>query len=71
MKNYLSFFQILISLSLIVAILLQSQGGGLSSVFGARGEFYRSKRGVEKLVFYLTIMLSLLFLISSVLNLIV
>lgn len=71
MKNYLSFFQILISLSLIVAILLQSQGGGLSSVFAARGEFYRSKRGVEKLVFYLTIMLSLLFLISSVLNLIV
>lgn len=71
MRNYLPFFQIFISLSLIIAILLQSQGGGLGTVFGSRGEFYRSKRGVEKIVFYLTIALSLLFLISSILNLVV
>jgi len=71
MKNYLIFFQIFISISLIVAVLLQTPGGGLGGLFGSGGEFYRSKRGMEKIVFYLTIGLTILFLISSVLNLIV
>ena len=71
MKNYLTFFQIFISISLIFAILFQTPGGGLGSIFGSGGEFYRSKRGVEKIVFYLTIGLAALFLVSSILNLIV
>ena len=71
MKNYLTFFQIFISISLIIAILLQTPGGGLGSIFGSGGELYRSKRGVEKIVFYLTIGLTALFLVSSVLNLII
>jgi len=66
MKNYLIFFQIFISISLIVAVLLQTPGGGLGGLFGSGGEFYRSKRGMEKIVFYLTIGLTILFLISSV-----
>lgn len=70
MNQGLTFFQIFISACLIVAILLQSSGGGLGGLFGPSGEFYRSKRGVEKLVFYLTIILAVLFLISSILNLI-
>lgn len=70
MKVYLIFFQIFVSISLIVAILLQAPGGGLGSILGGGGEFYRSKRGMEKLIFYLTICLVVLFLISSVLNLI-
>lgn len=71
MKNYLPFFQIFVSLSLTVMILLQTPGrGGLGSIFGGGGEFYRSKRGMEKLVFYLTIILATLFLVSSLLNLV-
>lgn len=70
MKNYLTYFQIFVSIFLIASILLQTPGGGLGSIFGGGGEFYRSKRGMEKLVFYLTIGLAALFLISSVLNLI-
>lgn len=71
MDNFLTYFQIFISLCLIGAILLQTPGGGLGTVFGGGGQSYRSKRGVEKFVFYLTIFLSILFLVSSVLNLVV
>ena len=71
MKIYLTFFQIFVSALLIIAILLQSQGGGLGSAFGGQGEPYRSKRGMEKLVFYSTIGLAVLFFVSSILNLVV
>lgn len=71
MKNYFTYLQIIVSIFFIVAILLQTPGGGLGRVFGSSQEFYRSKRGMEKLIFYLTIGLAVLFLISSILNLIV
>jgi len=57
----ISLLQIIISLSLIAAILLQSRGQGLSSSFGGGGEFYRSKRGIEKILLIFTIILTLLF----------
>ncbi len=62
MNNILSVFQILTSLALIAAILLQAQGTGLGGLFGGAGEEYRSKRGVEKILFYATIALSVIFL---------
>lgn len=52
---------------LIVVILLQMQGGGLGSSFGGSGEFYRSKRSVEKLLVYATIVLAVLFGVFSIL----
>ena len=62
MAKLLSIFQIFISLALIVVILLQAQGTGLGGLFGGGGEEYRSKRGVEKMLFYVTIILSVVFL---------
>ena len=62
----LHILQILTAVLLIVAILLQAQGGGLSPVFGGGGEMYRSKRNVEKLLIYITIALSALLAIFSV-----
>lgn len=56
------------SLALIAVILLQAQGTGLGGVFGGGGEEYRSKRGVEKILFYLTIGLSVVFLGLSLLG---
>lgn len=70
MKNVLTFVQIIIAVLLVGAILLQNRGQGLSSSFGGGGEFYRSKRGLEKLLFWATIILACLFLLSSILNLI-
>jgi len=69
MSNYLIFFQIFVSILLIITILLQTPGAGLGTVFGGGGEFYRSKRGMEKIIFYLTIGLAILFLLTSILSL--
>lgn len=66
MKSILLSVQIVVSAMLIVVILLQAKGSGLSSAFGGEGGFYRSKRGVEKLFVYLTVILAALFLILSV-----
>ncbi|MEX2007796.1 MAG: preprotein translocase subunit SecG [Candidatus Levyibacteriota bacterium] len=62
--------QILISALLIGAVLLQSQSGGLSSAFGGGGEFYRSRRSLEKVLYAGTIVLAAAFGILSVILLI-
>ena len=70
MKNLFVFLQITTAILLIGAILLQSRGQGLGSSFGGGGEFYRSKRGLEKLLFWATIILVCLFATTSIVNLI-
>lgn len=65
--NILTLFQIIISVVLIGLILLQSGQGGLQAGFG--GEFYRTKRGAERLVFAATIVTAGLFFLVSLLNL--
>lgn len=65
MNQILLFTQIAVSITLIIIILLQAKGSGLSTVFGGEGGFYRSRRGVEKLFVYITIILTVLFLVLS------
>lgn len=64
----LNILQIIISLLLVGTILLQSRGGGLSPVFGGDGGGYRTRRGVEKMIFIATIILAILFLLTAVLS---
>lgn len=71
MKNILLVIQLITSVALITVILLQSKGSGLSSAFGGEGGFYRSKRGVEKLFVYLTVILAVIFLVLSLLQVII
>ncbi|MBI2616911.1 preprotein translocase subunit SecG [Candidatus Gottesmanbacteria bacterium] len=66
MVNFLFILQIFVSSLLIVLILLQAKGVGLGRAWGGGGEFYKSRRGVEKIVFYATIVLVVLFLITSI-----
>jgi len=48
--------QIIISIILIVSILLQERSGGLSGIFGGQGgEFYQTRRGLERIMFISTI----------------
>lgn len=68
MASWLSIIQLIFASSLIIAILLQSRGTGLGSIFGGTEESYRSKRGAEKLLFYATIGLAVGFLLTSVLS---
>jgi preprotein translocase subunit SecG len=59
--------QIVISVILIVSIILQAKGTGLSGVFGGSSN-YHAKRGAEKTLFYATIVLSVLFVILAIAN---
>lgn len=56
---------------LIILILMQERGTGLSATFGGTGSFYASKRGVEKLVFRLTVAMGVLFVILAVMAMVV
>lgn len=58
--------QVILAAGLIGAIALQNQGGGLGSSFGGSGEFYRSKRSIEKLLIYVTAVIAGLFAVISI-----
>lgn len=70
MKNYLSLFQIFVSILLIISILLQKRGTALGSAFGSGGVSYFSRRGLEKKIFWATCLLGALFIVLSLLILI-
>lgn len=59
--------EIIVAVFLIVSILLQSQGSGLSTAFGGGAEFYRSKRSMEKALRWGTIGLAVIFALISIL----
>jgi protein translocase SecG subunit len=67
MKEILIISQIIISILLALAILMQNKGMGLSSTFGGGSDsgFYSSKRGVEKLLSQITIVLAFLFVANA------
>ncbi len=54
---------------MIVLVMMQAKGSAMPSFYGGDGGVYRSKRGVEKIVFNLTIVFSGVFLLSSFLSL--
>jgi protein translocase SecG subunit len=63
----LNFIAIAAAVALIALVLLQMQGSGLSTAFGGTGEFYRSKRSVEKLLMWATVVTTVIFAIASLL----
>ena len=65
MQTYLNVAQIVLSIALILAVLLQVRGGGLGGIFGQPDSVFRTKRGVEKTLFQLTIALVVLFITIS------
>jgi protein translocase SecG subunit len=69
MNTPLLIAQIILSVLLTGAILLQAQGTGLGSAWGGGGETYHTRRGVEKVVFFFTILGIAVFIVLSVLNL--
>lgn len=69
MKTFFYAITAVSSVVMIVMILLQQQGSGLGSAFGGDSGSYRSKRGVEKIVFNLTIVSAVVFVLSLILGL--
>jgi len=70
LKSILPIIQIVLSILVIISILLQQRGGGLSAAFGGDGNIYRTKRGVEKVIFRATIVLTALLAASAIVTVI-
>jgi preprotein translocase subunit SecG len=62
---FLAIGQIIVAVALMVAILLQARGSGLSSTFGGDSAVYRSRRGIERRLWQFTIVLMVLFVLFS------
>jgi preprotein translocase subunit SecG len=71
--TYVNIIQIILSVALIAAIVLQSKGAGLGGLSGGSegGGVFRARRGVEKLLFNITIVLAIAFFITAVVNVVV
>lgn len=69
MQIYLNVAQIVLAIALILAILLQVRGGGLGGIFGQADTVYRTRRGVERTLFRITIVLAVLFIIIAIISL--
>ena len=67
MKTYFTIAQMILSVALTAALLLQVKGGGLGGIFGQADTVYRTRRGVEKTLFQFTIVLAVLFIAASLL----
>ena len=68
MITYLNVAQIVVAVALILTVLLQVRDGGLNGIFGQPDAVYRTKRGVEKTLFQLTIALVVIFIILSLIS---
>ncbi len=68
--NTLQVIQVILSVAVILFILLQVRGAGLGSAFGASssGSTFKTRRGVEKLIFNITIVFVVLFAAASLLS---
>lgn len=66
LDTYLYLAQVIISIALIVAILLQAKGATLGGIFGGDGATFRTRRGLEKTLYQATIGLSLAFFALSI-----
>ena len=67
----LKYFELVISILLITAIIVQNRSSGLSATFGGSGTIHVKKRGAEKVLFNATIVLAVLFVASAILALFV
>ena len=63
----LQIIHIILSLLIVGLVLIQSKGGGFTSGVGSSIGFYRSRRGLEKIVFVITIIVAVLIVVNSLL----
>lgn len=71
MSTYLYIAQIILGIALTAVILLEIRASGLGSVFGGETSIYRTRRGIEKTLLIVTVILSVLFFIVAIVNAVV
>jgi preprotein translocase subunit SecG len=64
-KDALRIAELILAVSLIVLILMQSRGTSLGSVFGQEGSVFHTRRGAERVLFNVTIGVAAVFVIIS------
>ncbi len=67
---FLPIVQIIISILLIAAILLQQRGTALGAAFGGSDGFYATRRGIQNKLYWATIVFGILFIVLALLNII-
>lgn len=73
MKSLLPYVQIILSVILVASILVQKTGAQVGGAFGGSDNFssaFHTRRGLEKGLFNITIVIAILFAVSALLNLI-
>ena len=72
MNNILDIALILTSIALVISIILQSKGAGLGGLSGAdAGGVFTARRGVERTLFWVTIVFSVLFFSLAIASVII
>lgn len=71
MSTYLNIIQIIVSISLIGLTVMQSKEAGLGRMLGGDSSIHRTRRGVEKTMYNLTIILAVVFFLTSIANVLV
>ncbi|MEO7664357.1 MAG: preprotein translocase subunit SecG [Candidatus Limnocylindrales bacterium] len=65
MNPVLAAGQLIVSVALVLSVLLQARGAGLSGAFGGDSSVYRSRRGIERRLWQFTVALIVLFVLFS------
>lgn len=68
MISYFNIAEILVSIVLVLVLLVQSRGAGFDGTFNSDSSVFRSRRGVEKTLFQVTIALAVVFVVISILS---
>ncbi len=72
MERFLDIALIITSVTLIISVILQSKGAGLGGLTGAdTGGVYTARRGVERTLFWVTIVLSVIFFALAITSVII
>lgn len=65
-RQYLQIAQTIVSIALVASILLQARGAGLGSVFGGTGTVFKTRRGIDKLLFRITIAFTVIWVVLCI-----
>ena len=71
MSIYLNIVQIIVSIALITLTVMQSKGAGLGRMFGGAGSVQGTRRGIEKTMYNVTVIMAVVFFIVSILNVLI
>ncbi|UCH43649.1 MAG: preprotein translocase subunit SecG [Dehalococcoidales bacterium] len=69
MDVFIKITQIVLAVALVLVILLQVRGGGLGGIFGQADTVFRTRRGLEKTLFQLTVVLVVIFIVLAIVSL--